>query len=109
MELSVFCDAVNPRITDLDNRPARCMELVGHVVCHHYYDRVGHTYTWQDSPLDVAQDLNHCPSCGRSITDFDMTGCETGSGQRFCIAHLTPDADAELYAALHEAKALDRG
>ena len=32
--------------------------------------------------------LDNCPTCGRRITDFDMTGCETDSGQRWCLVHL---------------------
>lgn len=43
--------------------------------------------------------LDNCPTCGRRITDVDPDGCETGFGQRFCLAHLTYDADPELFDA----------
>lgn len=42
--------------------------------------------------------LDHCPACDRRITDVDPDGCETGSGQRYCLSHLTREADPELYA-----------
>lgn len=29
-----------------------------------------------------------CPTCWRWIKDFDMTGCEAPSGQRWCVRHL---------------------
>ena len=32
-------------------------------------------------------DLDHCPTCGRRIKDYDMTGREDESGQRHCVAH----------------------
>lgn len=31
--------------------------------------------------------LDHCPTCGRRITDFDPNGCELDSGQRWCLDH----------------------
>jgi len=36
--------------------------------------------------------LDHCPTCRRRITDFDNDGCETESGQRYCLRHV-PHAD----------------
>lgn len=35
--------------------------------------------------------LDLCPECGRKILDFDMTGCEDDSGQRWCVQHLPED------------------
>lgn len=32
-------------------------------------------------------DLDHCPTCGKKITDYDMTGMEAGDGQRWCVDH----------------------
>lgn len=31
--------------------------------------------------------LDSCPVCGRRITDYDLNGCETLSGQRYCVQH----------------------
>lgn len=38
-----------------------------------------------------APSLDHCPECGRRITDFDMSGCEDDTAQRWCVAHLPDD------------------
>ena len=46
---------------------------------------------------DTNPDL--CPTCGRRITDYDMTGCETPSGQRWCMEHLPPDQTPPALAA----------
>lgn len=48
----------------------------------------------------MATDLDHCPTCGKRIKDFDEGGCESSYGQRFCLVHfpaggLGPE-DAEL-------------
>lgn len=42
--------------------------------------------------------LDNCPTCGRRITDFDMTGVEGigDGGQRWCIKHL-PDDHPQAY------------
>lgn len=42
---------------------------------------------------------DNCPTCGRRITDTDPAGCETESGQRYCLVHLPRTADPELYDA----------
>jgi hypothetical protein len=44
-------------------------------------------------------DLDHCPTCSRRITDTDPDGCETASGQRYCLAHLPREADPDLFDA----------
>lgn len=38
-----------------------------------------------------APSLDDCPECGRRITDFDMSGCEDDTAQRWCVAHLPDD------------------
>lgn len=48
-------------------------------------------------------DLDHCPECGRRITDHDMTGCERDDGQRYCMEHLPP---SHLYGFTGEAVAV---
>lgn len=32
-------------------------------------------------------DLDHCPTCGRRIRDYDDDGMEAITGQRWCIEH----------------------
>lgn len=41
--------------------------------------------------------LDHCPFCERRITDTDPMGCETESGQRYCLNHLPRKADPNLF------------
>lgn len=45
-----------------------------------------------------ARSLDHCPGCGRRITDHDDDGCELDSSQRWCVSCLaaTVAAAAEL-------------
>jgi hypothetical protein len=46
--------------------------------------------------------FDYCPPpCGRRITDDDMSGCETPSGQRYCMIHLPREAHPELYDEWH--------
>lgn len=41
--------------------------------------------------------FDNCPTCGRRITDYDTTGCEGTSGQRYCLAHVPPDRRASEF------------
>jgi hypothetical protein len=38
--------------------------------------------------MALAESWDRCPTCHMHITDTDDDGCETGSGQRWCVAHL---------------------
>lgn len=40
--------------------------------------------------------MDNCPVCGKRISDWDPEGCELPSGQRACLAHLTPAQREEL-------------
>jgi hypothetical protein len=37
--------------------------------------------------------LDRCPTCGRRITDYDPDGCETPSGQRYCLTHVLTEQE----------------
>lgn len=41
--------------------------------------------------------LDDCPSCGKRITDADPGGCETPTGQRYCLDHLPRDVWPEMF------------
>lgn len=47
--------------------------------------------------LTESNPLDHCPACGRRISDFDADGCEF-SAQRWCLSH--HDRTAFIMAAL---------
>lgn len=40
-----------------------------------------------DRRLIAVVDQDHCPTCGRRITDDDDHGFEAGNGQRYCVDH----------------------
>ena len=44
--------------------------------------------------------LDNCPTCGRPISDVDPMGCETATGQRYCLDHLPRSADPDLFDAV---------
>jgi len=42
-------------------------------------------FTFRGDVVELGAD--NCPTCGRRIKDFDMTGREDESGQRHCVEH----------------------
>ncbi len=40
---------------------------------------------------------DRCPTCRRLISDTDSTGCETETGQRYCLDHLPRSAAPDLF------------